>query len=115
VAIARIIRLSHSYVRTVDLNQFQFATFLTQLRRPLLVGGGPFRKWYTPERCHEDTGAPSWSSKQATISKHQSSVTDILRSLAFRLLCRRTHALLEFLENVGVLLRHLQDGRIFPD
>jgi serine protease Do len=49
-----VIQLSHSYVRTVDLNQFQFATFLTQLRRPLLVGGGPFRKWYTPERCHED-------------------------------------------------------------
>jgi serine protease Do len=48
------IQLSHSYVRTVDLNQFQFATLLTQLSQPRLVGGGPFRKWYTPERCHED-------------------------------------------------------------
>jgi serine protease Do len=48
------IQLSHSYVRTLDLNQFQFAAVLTQLSQPRLVGGGPFRKWYTPERCHED-------------------------------------------------------------
>jgi serine protease Do len=48
------IQINHSYVKTVDLNQFQFATFLTQLSQPRLVGGGPFRKWYTPERCHED-------------------------------------------------------------
>jgi serine protease Do len=47
------IQLSHSYVRTIDLNQFQLATVLTQLSQPRLVGGGPFRKWYTPERCHE--------------------------------------------------------------
>ena len=49
-----LIQISHSYVRTADLNQFQFATFLTQLSQPRLVGGGPYRKWYTPERCHED-------------------------------------------------------------
>ncbi len=48
------IQLSHSFVRTIDLNQFQLATVLTQLSQPRLVGGGPFRKWYTPERCHED-------------------------------------------------------------
>jgi serine protease Do len=48
------IQINHSYVKTVDLNQFQFATYLTQLSQPRLVGGGPFRKWYTPERCHED-------------------------------------------------------------
>ena len=48
------IQINQSYVKTVDLNQFQFATFLTQLSQPRLVGGGPFRKWYTPERCHED-------------------------------------------------------------
>jgi serine protease Do len=48
------IQITHSYVKTVDLNQFQFATFLTQLSQPRLVGGGPFRKWYTPQRCHED-------------------------------------------------------------
>jgi serine protease Do len=49
-----VIQLSHSYVRTAELNQFQFATFLTQMSQPRLVGGGPFRTWYTPERCHED-------------------------------------------------------------
>jgi serine protease Do len=48
------IQVTHSYVKTIDLNQFQFATFLTQMSQPRLVGGGPFRKWYTPERCHED-------------------------------------------------------------
>ncbi len=48
------IRIDHSYAKTNDLNQFQFATVLTQLSQPRLVGGGPFRKWYTPERCHED-------------------------------------------------------------
>ena len=57
-----LIQISHSYVTTVELNQFQFATFLTQMSQPRVVGGGPFRKWYTPERCHEDflaaTAAP---------------------------------------------------------
>jgi serine protease Do len=48
------IQLSHSHVRTSDLNAFQFAAFLTQQSQPRLVVGGPFRKWYTPERCHED-------------------------------------------------------------
>jgi serine protease Do len=47
------IQINHSYVRTVDLNQFQLAAVLTQLNQPRLVGGGPFRKWYTPQRCHE--------------------------------------------------------------
>jgi hypothetical protein len=48
------IEINHSYIRTVDLNQFQLAAVLTQQSQPRLVGGGPFRKWYTPERCHED-------------------------------------------------------------
>jgi serine protease Do len=48
------IQLSHSYVRTVDLNQFQFATFLSQQSQPRLIGGGTQRKWYTQQRCHED-------------------------------------------------------------
>jgi hypothetical protein len=30
------------------------AAVLTQQSQPRLVGGGPFRKWYTPERCQED-------------------------------------------------------------
>ncbi len=48
------IEINHSYVRSVDLNQFQLATVLTQQSYPRLTGGGPFRKWYTPERCQED-------------------------------------------------------------
>jgi serine protease Do len=48
------ININHSFVKTVDLNQFQFATFLTQLSQPRLSVGGPFKKWYTPQRCHED-------------------------------------------------------------
>jgi serine protease Do len=44
---------SHSYVKTVDLNQFQFANFLTgQSRAPQMPGSG--RKWHTQQRCHED-------------------------------------------------------------
>ena len=46
------IQLSHSYVRTVDLNQFQFATFLSRQSQPRLVGSD--RKWYTQQRCHDD-------------------------------------------------------------
>jgi S1-C subfamily serine protease len=49
-----VIQLSHAHVRTVDLNQFQFAAFLTGQSQTRLSGGGPFRKWYTPQRCHED-------------------------------------------------------------
>ena len=48
------IQINHQYVKTIDLNQFQFATLLSQLSQARLVGGGPFRKWYTPEHCHED-------------------------------------------------------------
>ncbi len=48
------VQITHSYAKTIDLNQFQFATVLTQLSQPRLVGGGPFRKWYTRERCQED-------------------------------------------------------------
>jgi serine protease Do len=56
------IAINHSYAKAIDLNQFQFATVVGQLSQPRLVGGGPFRKWYTPERCQEDfvgaTAAP---------------------------------------------------------
>jgi serine protease Do len=48
------VQVNHSYVKTIDLNQFQLATLVAQLSQPRLIGGGPFRKWYTPERCHED-------------------------------------------------------------
>jgi len=48
------VQIMHSYAKTIDLNRFQFATVLTQLSQPRLVGGGPFRKWYSRERCQED-------------------------------------------------------------
>ena len=48
------IQINHSYVSSTELNEFQFATYLAQLSQPRLVGGGPYRKWYTPERCRED-------------------------------------------------------------
>jgi serine protease Do len=53
------IQLSHSYVTTADLNQFQFATFLSRPSQPflgqaILIGGSLSRKWYTSQRCHED-------------------------------------------------------------
>ena len=48
------LQVEHSYVKTIDLNQFQLATLLTRLSEPRLGGGGALRKWYTPERCHED-------------------------------------------------------------
>jgi serine protease Do len=47
-----VVRFSHSYVRSVDLNQFQFATFLSQQSQPgSLEGWSPKR--YTRQRCHE--------------------------------------------------------------
>jgi S1-C subfamily serine protease len=48
------IRIDHSLVTAVELNQFQFASALTQQSQPRLLTAGPFRKWYTSERCHED-------------------------------------------------------------
>jgi hypothetical protein len=59
-----LIQLSHSYLRAVDLNQFQFANFLTQQSQPRLIGGGAYRKWYTPQRCHEDFVAMAPSQDQ---------------------------------------------------
>jgi serine protease Do len=48
------IQINNSYVKTIDLNQFQLANLLAELSQPRLIRGGPFRKWYTSERCHED-------------------------------------------------------------
>jgi serine protease Do len=48
------VEVSSSYVKSLDLNQFQFATKLMQLAQPRLALGGPFRKWYTPQRCQDD-------------------------------------------------------------
>nr|WP_315729056.1 serine protease [Bradyrhizobium sp. SZCCHNS2015] len=48
------VQMSNSYAKSIDLNEFQFATVLTQLAQPRLTPGGSFRKWYTPQRCLED-------------------------------------------------------------
>ena len=46
------IRLTHAYVKSESLNQFQFAAFLSQQIQPGF--GGRSRKWQTQQRCHED-------------------------------------------------------------
>ena len=48
------VEVNHSYAKSIDLNQFQFATVLTQLAQPRLTMGGSFRKWYTPQHCQPD-------------------------------------------------------------
>jgi serine protease Do len=47
------IQLSQSYLHSVDLNSFQFATFLSNYGGGSLPGGWQ-QKWYTPQRCRED-------------------------------------------------------------
>lgn len=47
------INFSHSYVRSVDLNQFQFAAFLSRQYQPPPSGVWSLRR-YTRQRCHED-------------------------------------------------------------
>jgi S1-C subfamily serine protease len=47
------IRVTHSYIRTTDLNPFQFASLLAQHSQAPSPGGWN-RKWRTPQRCHED-------------------------------------------------------------
>ena len=48
-----LISFTHSYIRSVDLNAFQFAHFLSQQNQLSWIGGWS-RKWHTPRRCHED-------------------------------------------------------------
>jgi serine protease Do len=62
-----VIQLSHSYARTVDLNQFQFATFLSQQSQTRPINGGTYRKWYTPQRCHEDFVTTSAAQDRPTL------------------------------------------------
>ena len=46
------IGVTHAYVKSLDLNAFQFATFLSQQYAPSLSGWN--RKWQTRQRCHDD-------------------------------------------------------------
>ena len=52
------IQLTYSYFKSVDLNPFQFATFLSQHAESPQVGGWA-KKWYTQQRCHEEFIAAS--------------------------------------------------------
>lgn len=48
-----LISVSNSYAKSVDLNQFQFATLLSQQNR--LPWTAPWReKWYTRQRCEQN-------------------------------------------------------------
>jgi len=48
-----IIQLRHAHLRSLDLNPFQFASFVSQYYQPMWRAHAA-RKWYTRERCHED-------------------------------------------------------------
>src|SRR5258707_845194 len=54
------ISISHSYARSLDLNSFQFAAFLSKQYQPSWLGGWS-RKRQTRQRCHEDFVAASKS------------------------------------------------------
>jgi S1-C subfamily serine protease len=45
--------ITHSYIRSVDLNAFQFASFLAQ-QNGVQWAGGWRQKWYTVPRCTQD-------------------------------------------------------------
>jgi len=53
-----IITLTQSFVRSIDLNQFQFATFLSRFGQLPWIGPAP-RKWFTPQRCEEGFTIPT--------------------------------------------------------
>jgi serine protease Do len=52
-----LIQFSHSYARSIDLNAFQFAAFVSSQSQPSAGGWSP--RSYTPQECHEDFVAPS--------------------------------------------------------
>lgn len=47
------VEFSHSHVRSIDLNAFQFSQFVSQQFQPSWLGGTA-RKRLTQQRCHED-------------------------------------------------------------
>jgi hypothetical protein len=49
------VELAHSYVRSIDLNAFQFSTFLSRQYQPSWFGAGArSTKRLTAQQCHED-------------------------------------------------------------
>lgn len=56
-----VITLTQSLVKSIDLNQFQFASFLSRFGQLPWLGPSP-RKWFTQQRCEEGftkTAAPT--------------------------------------------------------
>jgi serine protease Do len=51
------IRVTQSYLKSIDLNDFQFAAFLSQYYQPASLGWN--RKRHTRMRCHESFVAPA--------------------------------------------------------
>jgi S1-C subfamily serine protease len=55
-----VIRIYNAFVRSVDLNSFQFSAFLSREARGSWLSQSS-KRWHTRQRCHEDflsTGAP---------------------------------------------------------
>lgn len=48
-----LVTLTQSFIRSVDLNAFQFANFLSRQGQLPWLGGAP-KKWFTQQRCEED-------------------------------------------------------------
>jgi S1-C subfamily serine protease len=46
------VNVSHTHLRSIDLNPFQFASLLSQQNQPQF--GGWSRKWHTPQRCRDE-------------------------------------------------------------
>ncbi len=61
-----LVRLTHVYVKSDTLNQFQFAAFLSQQIHPGF-GNGWSRKWQTQQRCEENFVATSPSGTRPTL------------------------------------------------
>ena len=57
------IQVSQSYLHSINLNSFQFATFLSNYGFASLPGGWK-QKWYTPQRCREDFIAVAQASQR---------------------------------------------------
>jgi len=61
-----LVRLTHFYVKSDALNEFQFAAFLSQELHPGF-GNGWSRKWQTPQRCEENFVATSAPGARPTL------------------------------------------------
>ena len=65
LSVGRIV-IAQSYVRSVDLNPFQFASFLAQQNGVQWTGGWR-QKWFTPPRCTQDYTAAAPPAKSPPV------------------------------------------------